>query len=183
VHSEGGAQSSSASARRGRRSEQLGAMNGQSSVGKRQRLRAATARTPPRRRGAHLARWRDSRRPRTFSPPHGPPSTYRLHEPPHCPQERPTGAAAPSVDPQAQGRKRDYGWTRGYPYPTLNPTGSKRLTHTLPKSHRYGFGEWIRVSTDRYDFSSHSWHRFLPSHLQLSRMHPTTKKPQNPNTV
>lgn len=68
-------------------------------------------------------------------------------------------------------------------YPTLNPTGSKRLTHTLPKSHRYGFGEWIRVSTHRYDFSSHSWHRFLPSHLQLTRMHPTTKQPQNPNTV
>jgi hypothetical protein len=90
-------------------------MNEQSSVGKRRRLHAATARTPPRRRGAHIARWRDWRRPRTFSPPHGPPSTYRLHKQPHCPQERPTGAAVPYADPRAQGRKHDYGWTRTLP--------------------------------------------------------------------
>jgi hypothetical protein len=49
-----------------------------------------------------------------------------------------------------QARRQDYGYKRGYPYPTLNPTGSQPLIHTLPKSHGCGFGEWVRISNDRF---------------------------------
>lgn len=61
------------------------------------------------------------------------------------------------------GRGRWINW--GYPYPTLSPTGGKLSTHTRPKSHGCGFGERVRVSTDRS--TGNVW-RFGPGRVRCT---------------